>query len=107
MAEICEKVPAHAPETFWEALQHYWFIHVGVTYETNPWDSFTPGRLDQHLYPFFVRDIEEGRLTRDRAKELLQAFWLKFNNQPSVPKVKITAEESFTYNDFTKINLGG
>ena len=107
MAEICEKVPAHAPETFWEALQHYWFIHVGVTYETNPWDSFTPGRLDQHLYPFFVRDIEEGRLTRDRARELLQAFWLKFNNQPSVPKVKITAEESFTYNDFSKINLGG
>lgn len=107
MAEICEKVPAHAPETFWEALQHYWFIHVGVTYETNPWDSFTPGRLDQHLYPFFVRDIEEGRLTRDQAKELLQAFWLKFNNQPSVPKVKITAEESFTYNDFSKINLGG
>lgn len=107
MAEICEKVPAHAPETFWEALQHYWFIHVGVTYETNPWDSFTPGRLDQHLYPFFVRDIEEGRLTRDQARELLQAFWLKFNNQPSVPKVKITAEESFTYNDFSKINLGG
>jgi len=107
MARICEKVPAHRPETFWEALQHYWFIHVGITYETNPWDSFTPGRLDQHLYPFYARDIEEGRLTRIKAKELLQAFWLKFNNQPSVPKVKVTAEESFTYNDFSKINLGG
>lgn len=107
MARICEKVPAHRPETFWEALQHYWFIHVGITYESNPWDSFTPGRLDQHLYPFYAKDIEEGRLTRIKAKELLQAFWLKFNNQPSVPKVKITAEESFTYNDFSKINLGG
>ncbi|MGC8932319.1 MAG: trans-4-hydroxy-L-proline dehydratase [Candidatus Methanodesulfokora sp.] len=107
MAEICRWVPAHAPRTFWEALQHYWFIHVGVTYETNPWDSFNPGRIDQHLYPFYKRDLEEGRLTREKAKELLQAFWLKFNNQPAVPKVGVTAEESFTYNDFSKLNVGG
>jgi formate C-acetyltransferase len=107
MAEICRWVPAHAPRTFWEALQHYWFIHVGVTYETNPWDSFNPGRIDQHLYPFYKKDIEEGRLTREKAKELLQAFWLKFNNQPAVPKVGVTAEESFTYNDFSKLNVGG
>lgn len=107
MIEICSWVPANPPRTFWEALQHYWFIHVGITYETNPWDSFTPGRLDQHLYPFYKKDIMEGRLTRERAKELLQAFWLKFNNQPAVPKVGVTAEESFTYNDFSKINIGG
>lgn len=107
MAEICRWVPAHPPRTFWEALQHYWFIHVGVTYETNPWDSFNPGRIDQHLYPFYKKDIEEGRLTREKAKELLQCFWLKFNNQPAVPKVGVTAEESFTYNDFSKLNVGG
>jgi len=107
MAEICRWVPAHAPRNFWEALQHYWFIHVGVTYETNPWDSFNPGRIDQHLYPFYKKDIEEGRFTREKAKELLQAFWLKFNNQPAVPKVGVTAEESFTYNDFSKLNVGG
>ncbi len=107
MAQICRWVPANAPRTFWEALQHYWFIHVGITYETNPWDSFTPGRLDQHLYPFYERDIKEGKLTRERAKELLEAFWIKFNNQPAVPKVGVTLEESFTYNDFSKINIGG
>ncbi len=107
IARICRWVPAHAPRNFWEALQHYWFIHVGVTYETNPWDSFSPGRIDQHLYPFYKNDMEEGRLTRERAKELLQAFWLKFNNQPAVPKVGVTAEESFTYNDFSKLNVGG
>lgn len=107
MAEICNWVPAHAPRTFWEALQHYWFIHVGVVYETNPWDSFNPGRIDQHLFPFYERDIKEGRLTREQAKELLEAFWIKINNQPAVPKVGVTAEESFTYNDFTKINVGG
>jgi formate C-acetyltransferase len=107
IAEICCWVPAHTPRTFWEALQHYWFVHVGVTYEMNPWDSFTPGRLDQHLYPFYKCDLEEGRLTREKAKELLEAFWIKFNNQPAVPKVGVTLEESFTYNDFSKINLGG
>jgi formate C-acetyltransferase len=107
MARICRRVPAHAPRTFWEGLQHYWFVHVGVTYETNPWDSFTPGRLDQHLYGLYRRDLDERRMTRQMAKELLEAFWLKFNNQPAVPKVGVTLEESFTYNDFSKINLGG
>ena len=107
MVEICSSGAAHAPRTFWEALQHYWFIHVGITYELNPWDSFTPGRLDQHLFPFYRRDIERNVLTRERAKELLESFWLKFNNQPSVPKVGVTLEESFTYNDFSKINIGG
>ena len=107
MAEMCRWVPAHAPRTFWEALQHYWFVHVGVVYETNPWDSFNPGRLDQHLYPFYEKDLKEGKLTREKAKELLEAFWIKFNNQPAVPKVGVTAEESFTYNDFSKINIGG
>lgn len=107
MVKICRWVPVHAPRTFWEALQHYWFVHVGVVYETNPWDSFNPGRLDQHLYPFYEKDFKEGRLTRQKAKELLEAFWIKFNNQPAVPKVGVTAEESFTYNDFTKINIGG
>lgn len=107
MAKICRRVPAHAPKNFWEGLQHYWFIHVGVTYETNPWDSFTPGRLDQHLYDLYRQDVEDGKMTRGMAKELLEAFWLKFNNQPAVPKVGVTLEESFTYNDFAKINLGG
>ena len=107
MAENCRRVPAHAPRTFWEGLQHYWFVHVGVTYETNPWDSFTPGRLDQHLFSLYRQDIEDGKMTRQIAKELLEVFWLKFNNQPAVPKVGVTLEESFTYNDFAKINLGG
>jgi formate C-acetyltransferase len=107
MAEICMRVPAHAPENFWEALQYYWFVHLGVITELNTWDSFNPGRLDQHLYPFFRRDTDDGNLTREQAKELLEAFWIKFNNQPAPPKVGITAEESSTYTDFCLINLGG
>ena len=107
MAAICHTVPAHKPQTFWEALQYYWFVHVGVITELNPWDSFNPGRLDQHLYPFYQNDIQQGRLTEERAKELLKAFWVKFNNHPAPPKVGVTAEESGTYTDFALINLGG
>lgn len=107
MAGICSRVPANAPRTFWEALQYYWFVHLGVITELNTWDSFNPGRLDQHLYPFYKRDIESGLLTEESAKELLQSFWVKFNNQPSPPKVGITAQESSTYTDFCLINVGG
>ena len=107
IAEICSKVPAQAPNTFWEALQHYWFIHLGVIIEYNTWDAFNPGRLDQHLYPFYERDLAKGIITKEKAKELLQAFWVKFNNQPAPPKVGVTAEESNTYTDFCNINLGG
>lgn len=107
MARICRKVPAHAPDTFHEALQYYWFVHLGVITELNPWDSFNPGRLDQHLYPFFQQEIAAGTLTQEDAKELLQAFWIKFNNHPAPPKVGVTALESNTYTDFALINVGG
>ncbi len=107
LAGICERVPANAPRTTWEALQYYWFVHLGVTTELNTWDSFNPGRLDQHLYPFYKRDIESGLLTEESAKELLQSFWVKFNNQPAPPKVGVTAQESNTYTDFCLINIGG
>jgi len=107
ISEICSRVPAQAPKTFWEALQHYWFIHLGVITEYNTWDSFNPGRLDQHLYPFYKDDVNNGMLIKDEAYELLQAFWVKFNNQPAPPKVGITAEESNTYTDFCNINIGG
>lgn len=107
MIRVCERVPAHAPQTFHEALQHYWFIHVGVITELNPWDSFNPGRLDQHLMPFYEKEMAEGTLTRARATELLQAFWIKFNNHPAPPKVGVTALESNTYTDFALINVGG
>lgn len=107
MIRVCERVPAHAPATFHEALQHYWFIHVAVITELNPWDSFNPGRLDQHLFPFYAAETAAGSLSREKATELLQAFWIKFNNHPAPPKVGVTALESNTYTDFALINLGG
>ena len=107
IAEVCTRVPAEAPRDFWEAIQAYWFVHLGVTTELNTWDAFSPGRLDQHLWPFYRQGLEDGTLTRARAEELLQCLWIKFNNQPAPPKVGVTAEESGTYTDFAQVNLGG
>ena len=107
IAENCKVVPANKPQTFWQAIQMYWFVHLGVTLEINPWDAFSPGRLDQHLILFYRKDVEEGILDDYKAKELLQALWIKFNNQPAPPKVGITLKESSTYTDFANINTGG
>jgi formate C-acetyltransferase len=107
IAEVCRRVPAYAPRNYWEAIQMYWFVHLGTITELNGWDAMNPGHFDQHLAPFYKNDVEKGVLTRDEAKELLSCFWIKVNNQPAPPKVGITASESGTYNDFTNINIGG
>jgi len=114
IAHNCSQVPANKPENFWQALQMYWFVHICVTSELNTWDAFSPGRLDQHLYPFYKNECENDSLLNEecainkaRAKELLECFWIKFNNQPAPPKVGITLAESGTYQDFCSINIGG
>ena len=107
IAANCDVVPAHKPETYWQAIQMYWFVHLGVTSELNPWDAYSPGRLDQHLNPFYEKDVEEGRLDDEKALELLECLWVKFNNQPAPPKVGITLKESSTYTDFANLNTGG
>ena len=107
IAKNCRHVPANKPENFWQALQMYWFVHISVTSELNTWDAFSPGKLDRHLYPFYKTECEQGTLNEESAKELLQCFWVKFNNQPAPPKVGITLAESGTYTDFCSINTGG
>lgn len=107
IADACDWVPAHAPRDLQEALQMYWFCHLAVITELNGWDSFNPGHLDQHLFPFYERGVRDGSLTRESAKELLECFWVKFNNHPAPPKVGVTAAESGTYTDFANINIGG
>jgi formate C-acetyltransferase len=107
IAEVCRWVPANAPRNLWEAIQMYWFVHLGAITELNGWDAMNPGHFDQHLTPFYLKEIAEGLLTREEAKELISCFWIKVNNHPAPPKVGITARESGTYNDFTNINIGG
>ena len=107
IAAVCGRVPARAPRDFQEALQYYWFCHLAVITELNGWDAFNPGHLDQHLLPFYRKGLADGSLTRETAKELLEAFFIKFNNHPAPPKVGVTAAESGTYTDFANINIGG
>ncbi|RPJ61507.1 MAG: glycyl radical protein [Acidobacteria bacterium] len=107
IATICSRVPAHAPRDFQEALQSYWFCHLAVITELNGWDSFNPGHLDQHLLPFYRKGLADGTLTPESTRELLECFFIKFNNHPAPPKVGVTAAESGTYTDFANINIGG
>lgn len=107
IAANLEVVPAHRPQTYWQAIQLYWFTHLAVTTELNPWDAFSPGRLDQHLNPYYERDVEAGILDDEKALELLECLWVKFYNQPAPVKVGITLKESATYTDFANINTGG
>jgi formate C-acetyltransferase len=107
IAARCRRVPAEAPRDFAEAIQAYWFVHLGTITELNGWDAMSPGRFDVHLAPFYRQGLADGTLTRESAKELLACFWIKVNNTPAPPKVGVTAAESGTYNDFTNINLGG
>jgi formate C-acetyltransferase len=107
IAAVCRHVPAQAPRDLHEALQYYWFCHLGVITELNGWDAFNPGHLDQHLLPFYRKGLADGTATPESARELLECFFVKFNNHPAPPKVGVTAEESGTYTDFANINVGG
>ncbi len=107
IAKVCRRVPANAPRNFREAIQMYWFVHLGTITELNGWDAMNTGHFDQHLTPFYENEIAAGTLTREEAKELISCFWIKVNNHPAPSKVGITACESGTYNDFTITNIGG
>ncbi|HWQ11108.1 MAG TPA: pyruvate formate lyase family protein, partial [Holophaga sp.] len=107
IADACRWVPAHAPRDFQEALQYYWFCHLAVVTELNGWDAYSPGHLDQHLWPFYQKGLADGTLTKEKARELLECFFVKFNNHTAPAKQGVTAAESGTYNDFTQISLGG
>jgi len=63
VAEVCRRVPAEAPRNFWEALQMYWFVHLGTITELNGWDAMNPGHLDQHLGPFMSGTSPKGSST--------------------------------------------
>jgi len=78
VAANCARVPADPPSGFWEALQAVWFLYVAVMLEGwGPGIAF--GRMDQYLYPFYKKDLEAGRITREAAAELIALFYVKLN----------------------------
>lgn len=79
MAKNCEWVPANPPRNLWEALQSYHMIHCAFSFESASF-IFIPGRMDQYLFPYYQRDIDEGVLTRDSAQELIENALLKYSD---------------------------
>lgn len=80
IARICRKVPWEPAETFHEAVQSIWLTHMLVmAAESYPGAGLSHGRFDQYMYPYYRKDLEEGRLTRERAKEILHCYWIKHN----------------------------
>jgi len=78
VAEICQNLSVAPPKSFHEAVQSLWFLFVVLQMESNA-SSFSPGRVDQYLYPFYKADIDAGKLTPAKALELIECLWLKFN----------------------------
>lgn len=78
IAVICKRLSENPPETLREALQSVWFLFVILHMESNA-SSFSPGRMDQYLYPFYKRDIESNKIDQKKAIELLDALFIKFN----------------------------
>jgi formate C-acetyltransferase len=76
IAEVCNQVPAKEARTYHEAVQSIWFSHLFIQIESNGL-GVSPGRLDQYLYPYYKKDLEEGRTTREEAQELLECLWVK------------------------------
>ena len=78
IAAVCRRVPAMPARNFRESLQALWFVQLIPQIENNG-SSYSPGRIDQYLYPIYRRDLESGALTRSEAQELLDCFWVKFS----------------------------
>ncbi|MEI6049252.1 MAG: formate C-acetyltransferase/glycerol dehydratase family glycyl radical enzyme [Bacteroidota bacterium] len=78
IAEICNKLSQNPPASFREALQSVWFLFVILQMESNA-SSFSPGRMDQYLYPFFIKDMNSGNINLNDALELIDALFIKLN----------------------------
>lgn len=78
VAQNCLNLSCRPAQNFHEALQSLWFLFVILHMESNA-SSFSPGRIDQYLYPYYQYDIEHGIITQQEALELLECLWLKFN----------------------------
>ena len=105
VVETCSRVPAHPARTFAEAVQSMYLYHICVFMEQNA-ASYNPGRMDQYLYPLYIRDIQAGRLTPEQAQEILDCLWVKFS-EPCLFQDGKTAEVAAGYNMFQNACCGG
>lgn len=105
IASNCRRVPAYPAETFWEAIQFFWFLQLILHIESNG-HSVSPGRFDQYMYPYFKNDIETGQLSKEFAEELLHCLWLKFFELNKV-RDKVSSVAFGGYPMFQNLIVGG
>lgn len=105
IAETCERVPKYPARNFREALQSLFIYQISIFMEQNA-ASYNPGRMDQYLYPYYKKDIEEGTLTEDQAQELLDCLWVKFSESCLFQDAE-TAEFAAGYPMFQNVCVGG
>ncbi|MDR2878355.1 MAG: glycyl radical protein [Fusobacteriales bacterium] len=106
ISENCKNVPENSPETFWEAVQLIWFIHLVIQIESNG-HSASLGRTDQYLYEFYKKDVMTDKtMDREFAKELLQCLWVKLY---TVIKVRPTSHSGYGagYPTYQNVTIGG
>ena len=105
IAEICSKVPENGAQSFHEACQSFWFVQLLIQTESSG-HSISPGRFDQYMYPYYIKDIESGKITREQAQELIDCVWVKLN---SLNKVRdaLSAEGFAGYSMFQNLIVGG
>ncbi|MFO8017791.1 MAG: pyruvate formate lyase family protein [Promethearchaeia archaeon] len=107
IAELCKKVPWNPPESFYEAVQTMWFTQNAIIISYGAGSGITPGRVDQLLYPFYKKDIENDRITNKRALRLIEEFIIKINNNvviwPNILGIRLNHLGS----DIENITIGG
>ena len=101
----CARVPEFPATSFYEACQTFWFIQLLLQIESSG-HSISPGRFDCYMYPYFKKDIDEGKITYEQAQELLDCVWVKFND---INKVRDAASaDGFAgYGMFQNLIVGG
>ena len=106
MLEICKKVPLHPAETFREAVQSYWTVKTAVELAI-PFNVHAPGRIDQIFYPYYKKDIEEKRITKEDARELLEELFLKIMSHNMRPNSAASGDFSQRYEGSEPVTIGG
>jgi choline trimethylamine-lyase len=106
MAENCDRVPAHPPETFYQALQSVWFTHILHGWDNEWSEGMGPGRADQFLYPYFKKDMTDGRITKEAAQELIDCWFMRFSQHFPIHD-EIGARWSGTPSPGQHIDVGG
>ena len=105
IASVCERVPARGARSFHEACQSFWFIQQLLQMESSG-HSISPGRFDQYMYPYYQKDMAEGKITRDEAQELVDCIWVKLNDLNKA-RDAASAEGFAGYSLFQNLIVGG